>query len=211
MTKDLGLKYVECCGKCVLCYATTGIDPLALSEHQKQSILLRIAKGERPAAVARALGVHRSTVGRVVDQAKSPGKGTKKRGRGDRHVTFRAGSGELDGLDRLVSRGVVRSRSDGFRRMLRVLTGYFDPDPGVDEGLERLLSEVSAIGNNLNQVTREFHKLRRERGLAQISDTHLAEIREARREVQDVKGALLTVLKHREKTTARMISEIEGL
>ena len=184
---------------------------MALSDHQKTSILLRVSQGETPAAIARSLGIHRATVGRFVKRSKEPGKATKKRGRGSELVAFRVSSGELDGLDRLVSGGVAKNRSDGFRKMLRVLTGYFDPDQAHEADLRALLSEVSAIGRNVNQATREFHKVKINLGVAQISPEHLAEIRSVDNRLKDIEVALSSVLDRRDLTTAQLISQMREM
>ncbi|MEN8983608.1 MAG: helix-turn-helix domain-containing protein [Planktotalea arctica] len=176
MIKDLSLMYVACCllqeMRSVL--RNNWDFSLALSDHQKTSILLKVSKGETPAAIARSLGIHRATVGRVIERSKRPAQATRKRGRGDKAVSFRVSSGERDGLDRLVSSGLAKNRSEVFRKMLRVLTGYFDPDPDPAHAadLRGLLSELSAIGNNLNQATRAFHKDKQDRGIATISPEH---------------------------------------
>lgn len=187
--------------------------PLALSDHQKTSILLKVSQGETPAAIARSLGIHRATVGRVIERSKRPAQATRKRGRGDKALSFRVSSVELDGLDRLVSSGLAKNRSEVFRKMLRVLTGYFDPDPDPAHAadLRGLLSELSAIGNNLNQATRAFHKDKQDRGIATISPEHLAEIRSVQDKLYDVRGALQAVLDRRDRSTASLISQVREL
>ena len=52
--------------------------PLALSDHQKTSILLKVSQGETPAAIARSLGIYRATVGRVIERSKWPAQATRK-------------------------------------------------------------------------------------------------------------------------------------
>jgi hypothetical protein len=193
------------------CITQHGDFSLPLSDHQKSSILLKTSQGKTPAAIARSLGVHRATVGRFIERDGTDAKATRKRGRAGQSIAFRVAEGELEALDRLISGGLAKNRSVAFRKVLRILIGFFDPEPSYEAGLAALLSEVSAIGNNVNQATREFHKVKRQLGVAQIAPEHLDTIRCAQKQLQGVQAALTAMLQQRERSTASLISQVQEL
>lgn len=152
-----------------------------LSSEESHAIFVAFQAGESVAGIARRLGVSRPTVYRAIEKQARPGveHGDSKL------ISIRVSAAERAALDVLAGR-VGLSRSAAARKVLRLASGFLEPDEHLSHAVADLARQVKAVGGNLNQIAAHLNREARLQGRAFPNREQLRSIEISERDLKEL-------------------------
>lgn len=150
-----------------------------LSKEESRAIFVAYQSGDTVGAIAKRWGVSRPTVYRAIE----------KHARPDAHhgdsqlISIRVSSAEKAALDVLSGR-MGLSRSAAARKVLRLASGFLEPDAELVQAVTDLARQVKAIGGNLNQIAAHLNREARLQGRASPNRDQLRTIEASERDLK---------------------------
>lgn len=172
----------------------------------RADIRRRLAAGQKPAEIALALGVAKSTVYRARNTSKRPAGDAA----GYAVVSARLAAKENDALDRLVRAGIGRSRGAVMRRLIRAAAGFYSPRPEEEAFLSGADLHLSRLGGNFNQIAAALSASVRKIGKADPTAEQVTELRAAAREVREIRAIIRQLLANSQQHTSTLAEAIRA-
>ncbi|MCE6958038.1 helix-turn-helix domain-containing protein [Cereibacter sphaeroides] len=175
-----------------------------LSPRESAEICAAHGRGESVTALARRFGVARPTIYRALERqgrAVAAGDSTP--------VSIRLGADERVALDAL-SRQLGLSRSGVARRVLRLASGFLEPEPELVAAAGDLARQMKAVGGNLNQIAAHLNREARLQGRASPDLRQLAEIEAAERELKALAREVERFLVHAARRRRARVESLLG-
>jgi DNA invertase Pin-like site-specific DNA recombinase len=166
---------------------------------RRNRIRTLLSQGLPAAQIAEQVGCDPSTVHRI-KKASGATKGNR--------AAYLVVSGKLtprekDGLDRLVREGKAPTRASLVRKLSRAAVDYCDVSVEEEAFLKQAEVHLRALGGNFNQIAKDLSASVRQTGRADPSKKQAADMRQAKRDVQEVRaviGAMLHNMQVRTET-----------
>lgn len=150
-----------------------------LSKEESRAIFVAYQSGESVAGIARRWGVSRPTIYRAIEKHARPGAH-----HGDSQlISIRVSTAEKAALDVLSGR-MGLSRSAAARKVLRLASGFLEPDTELVQAVADLARQVKAIGGNLNQIAAHLNREARLQGRASPNRDQLRTIEASERDLK---------------------------
>jgi uncharacterized protein (DUF111 family) len=171
-------------------YQNSILEPCVFSFDRSNRIRTLLKQGISPAEIATQVGCARSTVYKI-----KVGTGARK---GERAayvtVSSKVTSKERDGLDRLVRGGKAVSRAALLRKLTRVSVNYYEGSAEEEAFLRQAEIHLRQLGGNFNQIAKDLSASMKKTGRADPSVKQEADMRQAKRDVQEVRAVIGSML-----------------
>lgn len=181
-------------------------EPCVSSFDRSNRIRTLLAKGIAAAEIARIVDCAPSTVYRI-----KHGKGARKGNRAAyTSVGTRLTERECAALDRLVQNGVGATRGAILRKLARSAGDYFDPNQDETVFLERAEIHLRALGGNFNQIAAALSLSVEKTGRADPSKDQIKAMREANRELQEIRYVVQAMLNNMQSKTRNLSQKLKA-
>lgn len=160
------------------------------SFERRNRIRTLLSQGIPAAQIAEQLGCAPSTVHRI-----KQGLGATKGNRAAyATVSAKVTSREKDGLDRLVREGKAPTRAALLRKLSRAAVDFCEVSAEEEAFLKQADVHLRALGGNFNQIARDLSASINRTGRADPSKQQTEMMRQADRDVQEIRAVLGTML-----------------